>query len=66
MGLSRFMPAVAQKTNKTKIQKEYFNILNQPFAPEYEAYMAKLRKKSAKVWDGIDVDKYMDEIRGRV
>lgn len=36
------------------------------FEPRYnDAYFKEILGKSSKVWAGVDVDKYLDEIRGR-
>lgn len=38
----------------------------EPYNPTYdEAYLNEKIKKASKTWKGVDVDKYMNEVRGR-
>ena len=41
-------------------------LLEEPASKGYdEAYLNEKIAKASKTWDGVDVDKYMDEVRGR-
>ena len=38
----------------------------EPYSPVYdEDYLNEKIAKASKTWEGVDVDKYMDEVRGR-
>lgn len=38
----------------------------EPYTGKYdEAYIQEKIEKATKSWEGVDVDKYMDEVRGR-
>ena len=43
-----------------------FQERTEPYNPRYdEAYINEKIKKATKSWEGVDVDKFMDEMRGR-
>lgn len=43
-----------------------FQERTEPYNPRYdEAYIDEKIKKATKSWEGVDVDKFMDEMRGR-